>query len=211
MTSNPFTARIAQAAQAGYLPARRAYPRTAPAMPVAPAPATPRQLAYVTDLLADRDISTETRPKFQARIAELANEEARAALTREAASALIEYLTTLPKVTRRPAAPKAEEVPAGRYAVEINDTLAFIKVERPEEGRWAGYTFVTRQLSEDFVRMSRQRAAVALDAIRAAGFQEAMTRYGHELGVCGECGRKLTNEESRAAGIGPVCRAKNGW
>lgn len=210
MTSNPFTARIAQAAQEGYLPTRRAYPRTAPAMPVAPAPATPRQLAYVTDLLADRDLTTETRPKFQDRITQLATEEARATLTREAASALIEYLLTLPKVTRRPAV-KPEEVPAGRYAVEVNDTLAFIKVERPEEGRWAGYTFVTRQLSDDFVRVSRQQAAVLLEAVRAAGFEEAMTRYGRELGVCGECGRTLTNEESREAGIGPVCRAKNGW
>lgn len=210
MTSNPFTARIAQAAQEGYLPTRQTYPRTAPAMPVAPAPATPRQLAYVTDLLADRDLSTETRPKYQARVAELVNDEARAALTREAASALIEYLLTLPKVTRRPAV-QTEDIPVGRYAVEINDTLAFVKVDRPEEGRWAGYTFITRQLSDEFVRVPRQQAAGIMDAIRAAGVKESMIRYGQELGVCGDCGRTLTNEESREAGIGPVCRSKNGW
>jgi hypothetical protein len=39
----------------------------------------------------------------------------------------------------------------------------------------------------------------------------AMLRYGQELGQCGHCYRTLTNDESRAVGIGPVCRAKKGW
>lgn len=207
--SNPFTARIAQAAQEGYLPAKRTYPRTAPAMPVAPAPATPRQLAFMEDLMTSRRFDGETRPKYRARVAELNSPEARTALSREAASKFIDYLLTLPKIERPAAA--FEEVPVGRYAVEINETLAFVKVDRPEEGRWAGYTFVSRQLGDDFVRVSRQQSTAILNAIRKNGFEEAMIRYGRELGICGDCGRKLTNEESRAAGIGPICRAKNEW
>jgi uncharacterized protein DUF6011 len=35
-----------------------------------------------------------------------------------------------------------------------------------------------------------------------------MVRYGQELGECGHCGRTLTDEASRAAGIGPVCASK---
>lgn len=207
--SNPFTARIAQAAQEGYLPAKRTYPRTAPAVPTAPAPATPRQLDFMADLMVSRRFDGETRPKYRARVAELNSPEARTALTREAASRFIDYLLTLPAIERP--APAFEEVPVGRYAVEINDTLMFVKVERPEEGRWAGYTFVTRQLGNEFVKVSRQQSTAILVAIRKAGYEKAMTRYGRELGVCGDCGRKLTNEESRAAGIGPICRAKNGW
>jgi hypothetical protein len=30
-------------------------------------------------------------------------------------------------------------------------------------------------------------------------------RYGMLIGKCGVCGRTLTDEESRANGIGPVC------
>ena len=30
-------------------------------------------------------------------------------------------------------------------------------------------------------------------------------------GSCGHCGRTLTNEESRARGIGPICAGKMGW
>lgn len=35
---------------------------------------------------------------------------------------------------------------------------------------------------------------------------EAMATYGREIGCCARCGRELTNETSRAAGIGPECR-----
>ena len=42
----------------------------------------------------------------------------------------------------------------------------------------------------------------------AADVVEAVKRFGLERGVCGVCNRGLTNEESRALGIGPVCLAK---
>jgi hypothetical protein len=35
----------------------------------------------------------------------------------------------------------------------------------------------------------------------------AQVLFGQEIGRCGKCGKTLTDEESRAAGIGPVCRA----
>jgi hypothetical protein len=37
----------------------------------------------------------------------------------------------------------------------------------------------------------------------------AMIRYGQVVGACGHCGRTLTNQASRDAGIGPVCAAKS--
>ncbi len=36
----------------------------------------------------------------------------------------------------------------------------------------------------------------------------ATVLYGRELGVCGVCSRTLTDESSRAAGIGPVCASR---
>ena len=41
--------------------------------------------------------------------------------------------------------------------------------------------------------------------------KEASIRFGKEVGECGVCHSPLTNEASRAAGIGPVCARKKGW
>lgn len=201
-TSNPFAAALSGQ--------RKVYTDRRPAPMQVTDTASERQLDYIGDLLVSRRFDLETRPKYRARVHALVSREAQAQLTREQASAFIDYLNTLPKA-ERPAAVKVGEVPAGRYAVEVGETLAFVQVDRPEEGRWAGYTFVTRQLADEFVRVSRHQAATILEAIKAVGPAEASKRYGREIGECGICHRTLTNEDSRANGIGPQCAKKIGW
>lgn len=55
--------------------------------------------------------------------------------------------------------------------------------------------------------------SVILPVLRriAADPEAAMALYGHEVGQCGACGRRLTNETSRRLGIGPICRSQRGW
>lgn len=101
-------------------------------------------------------------------------------------------------------------VPAGRYAVDVDGKLGFFKVDRPTEGRWAGAAFVTQQVSDAEYPVRGGRKNLVLAAV-AANPQAASMRYGREIGKCGVCGRTLTNEESRAAGIGPICRGELGW
>jgi len=113
------------------------------------------------------------------------------------------------------ALPSAEIVPAGRYAIEtesgaINE-LAFYKVDRPTEGRWAGKVFVKLMISDGEQRLSWATTKTVLAKIAEVGAAAASARYGHEIGECGVCGRTLTNDESRERGIGPVCAAKNSW
>ena len=48
-------------------------------------------------------------------------------------------------------------------------------------------------------------ARVAADPAAAA------TAHGHEYGQCSCCGRELTNPESVARGIGPICADRWGW
>lgn len=102
---------------------------------------------------------------------------------------------------------------AGHYAVEGEDgMLRFYKLDVPTEGRWAGCVFVkqvTGHVGEEGsrVRHPAKRLEV-LAAIEAAGPVEAEKRYGQEIGRCSRCHRVLTNEESRAYGIGPECRQK---
>jgi hypothetical protein len=99
-------------------------------------------------------------------------------------------------------------VPAGRYAVVTPLGTKFYRIDKPVKGSWKGWTFVKVQASDDLypVRSVAQRTQV-LEAI-AADVLGASQRYGRELGVCGVCGRTLTDPDSRARGIGPVCESK---
>jgi len=107
----------------------------------------------------------------------------------------------------RPAA--TPDVPAGHYAlVNSNDGKTyFFKVDRPTEGRWAGYTFVKRISGDNELRVDRAESRQILAGI-ARNPLEAAVRYGHEKGVCSVCHRGLTDETSRTLGIGPVCLKK---
>lgn len=57
-------------------------------------------------------------------------------------------------------------------------------------------------------KLSPQAMITIARKILAAGAYESMILFGQSIGRCGHCGRELTNQESREAGIGPVCRNK---
>jgi hypothetical protein len=106
---------------------------------------------------------------------------------------------------------KTLAVRPGRYAVTIDGTLKFYKVDQGKEGtRWAGRTFVSVQASDELFPVRNPNARQEILNLIARDPEAAMRRYGQELGSCGHCGRTLTDENSRAAGIGPVC-ADKGW
>lgn len=62
------------------------------------------------------------------------------------------------------------------------------------------------QRSRDCDEQTQQRI---LDA--AADPEAAAVAYGLQTGICSCCGRELTNKESIARGIGPVCAERWGW
>lgn len=127
-------------------------------------------------------------------------------------SAKIDWLKTLPKVVNSGVGAKTYDVPAGRYAVTgERDQTVFVKVDVPDAGPFKGRTFLRIQASDELIRVSPQVRDALLAKIEADGLKAASTRYGRELGDCGVCGRTLTDEVSRAAGVGPVCRSKMGW
>lgn len=105
---------------------------------------------------------------------------------------------------------EAESIPSGRYAVEVDGVLGFFQLDAPTEGRWAGRIFLKQMASDDEYSVYGRRKHQVIHLI-AANPAEASIRYGQELKFCGVCGRPLTKAESRAAGIGPICRANMGW
>ena len=108
-------------------------------------------------------------------------------------------------------------VPAGRYALlrglaGAEVTWKFYRVDKPTKGRWAGRTFLKVYASDETfpIKSPQERASVMSQIVRM-GVQESSTAYGRHIGSCGVCGRTLTDEDSRARGIGPICAGKMGW
>lgn len=114
-----------------------------------------------------------------------------------------------PPPTQRPAS--GPEVPAGHYAIESSghNDLAFYRVDRPEDGAYAGRVFVKLIVGGHPDRnVPRAHVAGILSRISAAGPEACARRYGQEIGRCSNCNRSLTDETSRALGIGPECRKR---
>jgi hypothetical protein len=158
--------------------------------PTNEAPASEKQLSFISKLIAERTPGTEVP----------------AGLTKSGASRLIDELLAVPATTAPAPTPSSGQVPSGRYAIEMDGVLKFYRVNTPTEGKWAGRTFVDVMASDELhsIRNRESREAILAEILRV-GPREASGRYGHELGHCGVCGRTLTDAVSRERGIGPVC------
>lgn len=92
----------------------------------------------------------------------------------------------------------------------------------PATGRNAGCIYVVRAdddtylgkiTPEDKFLTSRDCTAADSEVVArvAADPAAAAEAHGHEYGQCSCCGRELTNPESVARGIGPICAERWGW
>lgn len=184
--------------------------------------ATEKQLAFLRSLLAER---TGVEAAEAIRSSLNADREAGTLGKRQVSKAIESLL----KIERAPKAPVAhvpgnapidllDALPAGRYFVA--DT--FVRVDRPSKGSFEGFVFVKRQAHPDdegirFALLNPKARTVkvddgfrhVLDALLADPAAAAV-EYGHRTGSCCICGRTLTDPESIAAGIGPICAGKFG-
>lgn len=184
------------------------------------AAATPAQAGYLESLLGKKEVPASAQGSVD-RLQERLNV---GQVSKTEASQVIDWLLKLPNKpkatsTGQGGRPELPDVPAGRYAVEVpggeetdgEPVLRFFKVDRPQApSRWAGYTFVKQLASDEEWPVRGRRAKAVLEEI-AKDPAAASARYGHEIGSCGICGRTLTDAESRARGIGPICADKAGW
>lgn len=105
----------------------------------------------------------------------------------------------------------------GFYSVPDGDTRLKVAIRRPgKNSKWQGHIFVDdgaaygarknygRQAPDGLYRGDiRGALAEILKDPKAA-----MVAYGKLTGTCGVCGRKLEDEQSVAAGIGPICAGR---
>jgi hypothetical protein len=113
---------------------------------------------------------------------------------------------------------EVHHLPSGRYAVRHDDGhIVFYRVEHGR-ARWTGWTFLDQVIggrrSQRIGKVppgrwyrGRRRADLGVIVQKP---EAAARLFGLELGVCGMCGRPLTDDASRAAGIGPVCQRRWG-
>ncbi len=148
--------------------------------------ATEGQVAYLTDLLATR-VAPEGSDYTLIDPATLSFADA---------SLAIDVLSKRPRAT---AATAAHGIREGRYAYQPEGEQAmFLRVSR------TGRVYSQAGPSEHPYR------GTDTDALRwiAANQKDAAALYGKLLGVCGRCSRELTDEDSRARGLGPICASK---
>lgn len=78
-----------------------------------------------------------------------------------------------------------------------------------KEGRRPGFRFVKRVIGgRGPQQITRSESIRALFAIREEGADKCGDRFADEMQRCRDCGLPLTDEDSRAARRGPVCRNK---
>lgn len=184
-------------------------------------PPTAKQRSFIESLLSERDV---TGTPYENWTPDWDSD----GCTKAAASVVIDYLLKLPKTsnTRGTDAVEVERAgdpvpPAGRYALyhypstlnrskALDKQWSFFKVDHGK-GRWEGRVFVTRLVGNpgDYreVRVDYATRSWALATI-AADPKKASADFGKQSGHCGVCASALSDPESLARGIGPVCAGR---
>lgn len=164
----------------------------------APKTASPKAIAYAQSLLAQCGADAAT-------VATVTT------MTPKQVSNLIDLykpIVSAQKLAAAKATAPTTDLPAGRYAVEgLDGQIMKYQIDKPVNGKWAGWTFVRDLATGDSIRDRDTKRAI-LDELEAAGHLESAKLYGKVTGQCGICSKILTNPDSIAAGIGPICAQK---
>lgn len=110
------------------------------------------------------------------------------------------------------------EVPAGRWAyVNDADEVTLVRIDRPTEGRWAGYVFGHYLTGggeggtlTEAGRVPYKALGTVLGKIAALGLAESAALFGRTAKACAKCGRGLVDQGNPyyEMGYGPTCGAE---
>lgn len=175
-------------------------PQPYPGAQVGQALASEKQVRFIEKLLAERPSleGTITNP---------------AALTKRAASLVIDNLLKQPKenkTSHRPTAePVAETIEDGFYVSTDGAKVFKVQVAVHGNGKLYAKEMDTDTTGFNYVPglITKVRAGVADGTIEKLTLERAK-ELGKLYGICCRCARTLTNEDSIEAGIGPICAGK---
>lgn len=163
--------------------------------------ASDKQLAFLTKLLAERVVAEPHGSRMQAKVngGELTSKEASDGITwllaQPKAAAAAAVRTTVHAI-----APTITdgfyELDGTAYKVQLNQAGTNLYGKKLVDGSWEFVPGVVGLLT----RGNAQPLS-----------EELAAKLGHLYGSCVICSRRLTDEDSIAKGIGPICAAKQGW
>jgi hypothetical protein len=155
--------------------------------------ATEPQISYIRDLVKKKYAEAD-----RAHYLDFLD---RGVMNKDRASEIITHLKGLPNAEGYSDAPANEDVEVGLYLV---DGVAY-KVKRAVYG--SGFLYACRW-DEDSASFVKESGAIR--KIRASHRMtlEQAGPYGLAMSACAHCGRPLTDENSIALGLGPICASK---
>lgn len=179
-------------------------------------PASEKQLAFVRDLIATREVNDDLAVEIEELIE--AGE-----YSKWQASSDIDAFLQLPKRPKAKSGLQAAlaRIPKSKYAIpmgeieflSLDDTftgdIVFIEVKE-----YMG-TLYMRQLHGSLggftrSRLGKETIATFVDIIEADPYKYTRL-FGIHYTCCGSCGAQLTDERSRELQLGPECRKKFGF
>ena len=109
-------------------------------------------------------------------------------------------------------------VPDGRYAIPVRKNnhgmivYHFYQVKTTKDQRKVQYILRLFGAPGDFRRdtMTKQDQVNVARVLREDPMMYSVM-FGKQVGSCGVCGSPLTDPQSIALGIGPICLQKSGW
>ena len=168
---------------------------------------TENQVAYVTKLLNEKVVEAE-RANWLHHLRQVkSNADLDRAIKKlQALPYLIDLRRTGPVVPE-----SLPNVESAHYALGEGEHWTFYHVSRPVDGKWAGRVFLDLEVSDNYKPLRSWNTIEKVLAKIALDPKQAAINYGLQSERCSMCHRKLTNDDSRKAGIGPVCANKVGW
>ena len=155
---------------------------------------------------ATKSLASQTIERLKIRITEAKAKPAGVVTPRPLPTYASAVGATLVSMTRTTNRDRFTDVPDGYYAVTTEaNVLAFYRVSTWKSGDRKVQVHASDSLH--LVKGHRSTDAI-LAKVRLSTPPVAGKRFAAEIGACYRCGRTLTDDESRARGIGPVCAGK---
>lgn len=156
-------------------------------------PASEAQLSFIQGLV-NRKYAEKDRAQYLDFL-----DTSRISKTR--ASEIITHMLSLPNAEGSGEVSANEDVEVGLYLV---DGVAY-KVKRAVYG--SGFLYACRW-DEESATFEKEPGAIRKIHARHRMTAEQAGPYGLAMSACAHCGRDLTDEESIARGLGPICAGK---
>lgn len=191
--------------------------RTPTSAPVKPAGVRPpstaaKQAGYISELLGRlRDHNPEAHEKARAFIA------ANAEIVINDPATRVRTIKALHAHLSAPAAPRYTSRTRSVHEIlaDVESDRRYALLKPGTENDWKFYRVATSKAGRKYILVGHADGmGISWEYVRdahdiavrlAADPHEAMLDFGRQLGKCGHCGRVLTNQASREAGIGPIC------